>query len=108
VVAAVGAPYQCCPVWLVLLNTCTPHVRGADVTNMFDSAVVPREGRMTDPVEVVATESDHYRLKSQDQRRDRAAAELGQLHRVFVRVEQANMKFGVTPGRAAIARAVGG
>ena len=107
-VAVVGEPYQCCPARLVgevLLNTRTPHVQGVD---RFESAVVPREGRMTGAVEVVAAESDRYRLKSQDQRRDRAGAELGQPHRVFVRVEPANMKDGVTLGRAEIARAVGG
>jgi len=111
VVAVVGAPHQCCPAWLVgevLLNMYTPHVQGVDATGMFDPAVVPREGKMTGLVEVVVAESDHYRSKSLDQRMDRAVAELGQPHRVFVRVEQANMNFGVTPGRAAIVRAVGG
>lgn len=111
VVAVVGAQYQCYPAWLVgegLLNTGTPHVQGVDETGMFDSAVVPREDRMTGAVEVVATECDHYRSKSQDQRRDRAEAEPAQPHRVFVRVERVNTKDGVTPGRAAIVRAVGG
>lgn len=79
VVEVVGAPYQCCPAWLVvvLLNTSILHVQAVDVSGMFDSAVELREGRMADAAAVVAAESDYYRLESQDQHRGRAAAELG-------------------------------
>lgn len=110
-VGVAGAPYQCCPAWLVgevlLLNTSTPHVQVVDASDMFDSVVVLQERKMAGAAVVVA-ESDHYCLESQDQRRGRAAAELSQLHRVIVRVDQANMKNGMTPGRAVIVRAVGG
>jgi hypothetical protein len=81
VVEVVGAPYQCCLAWLVgvvlLLNTSTPHVQAVDAGGMFDSAVELREGRMAGAAAAAAAESDHYRLESQDQRRGRAAAELG-------------------------------
>jgi hypothetical protein len=50
-VGVVGAPYQCCPAWLVgvvlLLNTSTPHAQAVGASGMFDSAVELREGRMT-------------------------------------------------------------
>jgi len=88
VAAAVGAPNQCCPACLVgevlQLSTCTPNVEVVDATGMFDSAVVLRESRMIGAV-VVAAEMEHYRLESQDQRRGRVAAELGQPHRVIAR-----------------------
>lgn len=114
-VAVVGAPFQCCPAWLVgevlLLDKSTPHVQVVDASDMFDFAVVLavvlREGKMAGAA-VAAAESDHYCLESQDQRRGRAAAEVSQPHRVIVRVDQANMKHGMTPGRAVIVRAVGG
>ena len=90
----------------VLLNTGTWHVQGVGATDKSDFALVLPEGRMIDVAEVVAMESDHHYLKSWNPHRDRAAAELGQPHRVFVRVEQAKMK--VPPGHAAIEREVGG
>jgi hypothetical protein len=80
VVGVVGAPYQRCPAWLVgmvlLLNMSTPHVQAVGASGMFDSAVELREGRMAGAA-MVAAESDHYRLESQDQHRGRVAAELG-------------------------------
>ena len=89
VVAAVGAPYQCCPAWLVgevqLLSTSTQHVEVVGASGMFDSAVALRESMMAGAA--VVAENDHHRLESQDQRRGHAVAELGQPHRVFVRVE---------------------
>ena len=79
VVAVAGAPYQCCPAWLVgkvlLLNTSTPHVEGAGASGMFDSAVALRESMMAGAAMVA--ENDHHHLESQDQRRGRAVAELG-------------------------------
>ena len=111
VVEVVGAPYLCCPAWLVgavlLLDTSTLRVQAVDVRGMFDSAVELQEGRMAGAA-VAAAESDHYCLESQDQRRGRAAAELWLPHRVFVRVGKAHMKDGMMPGRAEIVREVGG